>query len=143
MTGRGKALLAGPDRGAAVTSYVVVMAIGILLFIGLAVDGGAQVQASVRAERVATEAARAGLQASTPGGVTDPTAVTGAAEKYLAAADTDGNLQGTVRIDGSQLNVTVTITTKTVFLGLINIDRMTARGTGRADLVRGLDGGQP
>ena len=143
MTGRWKALLADPDRGAVVTSYVVVMAIGILLFIGLAVDGGAQVQAGVRAERVATEAARAGLQASTPGGVTDPTAVTGAAEKYLAAANTDGNLQGTVRIDGSQLNVTVTITTKTVFLGLINIDRMTARGTGRADLVRGLDGGQP
>ena len=41
MTARWKALLADPERGAAVTSYVVVMAIGILLFIGLAVDGGA------------------------------------------------------------------------------------------------------
>ena len=69
---RWKALREHPDRGTAVTSYFVVMAIGIMLFIGLAVDGGAQVQAGVRAERVATEAARAGLQAAITGGDTDP-----------------------------------------------------------------------
>ena len=94
MITRWKALLQHPDRGTAVTSYFLVMVIGIMLFIGLAVDGGAQVQAGVRAERVATEAARAGLQAATPGGDTDPSAVTAAAERYLAAANTDGHLQG-------------------------------------------------
>jgi hypothetical protein len=137
---RWKALLEHPDRGAAVTSYFVVMAVGIMLFIGLAVDGGAQVQAGVRAERVATEAARAGLQAASPGGDTDPSAVTDAAERYLAAANTDGNLQGSVQVDGTQLNVTVTVTTKTTFLGLLNVNQLTAHGTGRADLVRSVDG---
>ena len=140
MITRWKTLLDRPDRGAAVTSYFVVMVVGIMLFIGLAVDGGAQVQAGVRAERVATEAARAGLQAASPGGDTDPSAVTDAAERYLAAANTDGNLHGTVRLDGTGLNVTVTVTTKTTFLGLLNINQLTARGTGQADLVRSLDG---
>ena len=106
MITRWKALRENPDRGSAVTSYFVVMAVGIMLFIGLAVDGGAQVQAGVRAERVATEAARAGLQAASPGGDTDPSAVTAAAERYLAAANTDGNLQGSAQVDGTQLNVT-------------------------------------
>ncbi len=139
MITRWKALRQHPDRGTAVTSYFLVMVIGILLFIGLAVDGGAQVQAGVRAERVATEAARAGLQAATPGGDTDPSAVTAAAERYLAAANTDGHLQGSARLDGTQLNVSVTVTTNTTFLGLLNVDQLTARGTGQADLVRSLD----
>ena len=137
---RWTALRENPDRGSAVTSYFVVMAVGIMLFIGLAVDGGAQVQAGVRAERVATEAARAGLQAASPGGDTDPSAVAAAAERYLAAADTDGNLQGSVQVDGTHLNVTVTVTTKTTFLGLLNVNQLTAHGTGRADLVRSVDG---
>jgi len=137
---RWKALRENPDRGSAVTSYFVVMAVGIMLFIGLAVDGGAQVQAGVRAERVATEAARAGLQAASPGGDTDPSAVAAAAERYLAAANTDGNLQGTAQVDGTHLNVTVTVTTKTTFLGLLNVNQLTAHGTGRADLVRSVDG---
>jgi hypothetical protein len=137
---RWKALRENPDRGAVVTSYFVVMAVGIMLFIGLAVDGGAQVQAGVRAERVATEAARAGLQAASPGADTDPSAVTDAAERYLASANTDGNLQGSVQVDGTQLNVTVTVTTKTTFLGLLNVNQLTAHGTGRADLVRSVDG---
>ena len=137
---RWKVLRENPDRGAVVTGYFVVMAVGIMLFIGLAVDGGAQVQAGVRAERVATEAARAGLQAASPGGDTDPSAVTAAAERYLAAANTDGNLQGSARVDGTQLNVTVTVTTKTTFLGLLNVNQLTAHGTGRADLVRSVDG---
>lgn len=140
MITRWKALRENPDRGSAVTSYFVVMAVGIMLFIGLAVDGGAQVQAGVRAERVATEAARAGLQAASPGGDTDPSAVAAAAERYLAAADTDGNLQGSVQVDGTHLNVTVTVTTKTTFLGLLNVNQLTAHGTGRADLVRSVDG---
>ena len=140
MITRWKALRENPDRGSAVTSYLVVMAVGIMLFIGLAVDGGAQVQAGVRAERVATEAARAGLQAASPGGDTDPSAVAAAAERYLAAADTDGNLQGSVQVDGTHLNVTVTVTTKTTFLGLLNVNQLTAHGTGRADLVRSVDG---
>ena len=140
MITRWKALRENPDRGSAVTSYLVVMAVGIMLFIGLAVDGGAQVQAGVRAERVATEAARAGLQAASPGGDTDPSAVAAAAERYLAAADTDGNLQGSVQVDGTHLNVTVTVTTKTTFLGLLNVNQLTAHGTGRAGLVRSVDG---
>ena len=137
---RWKALRENTDRGSAVTSYFVVMAVGIMLSIGLAVDGGAQVQAGVRAERVATEAARAGLQSASPGGDTDPSAVTAAAERYLAAANTDGNLQGTAQVDGTHLNVTVTVTTKTTFLGLLNVNQLTAHGTGRADLVRSVDG---
>ena len=137
---RWQALREHPDRGSAVTGYFVVMAVGIMLFIGLAVDGGAQVQAGVRAERVATEAARAGLQAASPGGDTDPSAVTEAAERYLVAANTDGNLQGYARVDGTRLNVTVTVTTRTTFLGLLNVNQLTARGSGRADLVRSVDG---
>ena len=106
MITRWKALLQHPDRGTAVTSYFVVMVIGIMLFIGLAVDGGAQVQAGVRAERVATEAARAGLQAASPGGDTDPRRSPPPRNGIWPPRTPTAICRAPPRLDGTQLNVT-------------------------------------
>lgn len=131
----------GAEAGAAVTSFVVVLLLAIFLMIGLTVDGGAHVKAMTRAERVATDAAHAGLQYYRSSGVPDPAAAVAAAEQYLGTANTDGSLTGTAEIVGpNELLVSVTIRTKTTFLGLIGIDDLTSTGSGQADLVNKTNG---
>jgi Flp pilus assembly protein TadG len=132
----------GAETGAAVTSFVVVLLLAIFLMIGLTVDGGAHVKAMTRAERVATDAAHAGLQYyQSLVGPPDAGAAVAAAEQYLVTANTDGSLTGTAEIVGpDKLLVSVTIRTKTTFLGLIGIDDLTSTGSGQADLVHKTNG---
>lgn len=113
---------------------------GLLLIIGLAVDGGAKVQATQRANAIAEEAARAGGQAvdrsaALAGEIRlDVPAAVAAAQAYLDRSDVPGTV--TV-IDADTLRVTTTITEPTIFLGLIGITTMTVDGSGTADLVTG------
>lgn len=126
------------DRGSLSLMMVVVFP-GLLLMIGLAVDGGAKVQATQRANAIADEAARAGGQIldrgaalGSGGYVVDPAAAVAAAEAYLAANDVPGSA---AVVDGDTLLVTTTITTETIFLSAMGIDTMTVTGSGSADLV--------
>lgn len=131
------------ERGA-LGVFLAVLVPGLLLIIGLAVDGGAKVAATQRANAIADEAARAGGQAldvsaALAGDVrVDPAAAVAAAQDYL---ERDG-VQGAVTVvDGDTLTVTTTITEPTAFLGLIGIQTMTVEGSGTADLITDQDAG--
>ena len=133
------------ERGA-IGVFLVVLVPGLLLIIGLAVDGGAKVAATQRANAIADEAARAGGQAldvsaALTGQVRiDPAAAVAAAQDYLTRNEVPGAV--TV-VDGDTLRVTTTITEPTTFLGLIGISTLTVEGSGTADMVTGTgqDGG--
>jgi Flp pilus assembly protein TadG len=127
------------ERGA-IGVFLAVLVPGLLLIIGLAVDGGAKVAATQRANAIADEAARAGGQAldvsaALTGQVrVDPAAAVAAAQDYLDRNDVPGAV--TV-VDGDTLHVTTTITRPTTFLGLIGTSTLTVEGTGTADLITG------
>ena len=132
-----------PERGA-ISVFLAVLVPGLLLIIGLAVDGGAKVSATQRANAIADEAARAGGQAldvsaALAGEVrVDPAAAVAGAQAYL---DRTG-VQGVVTVvDGDTLQVTTTITQPTTFLGLIGISTLTVEGSGTADLITDQNGG--
>ena len=138
--------VADTDREAgSVTVFVAITALGILILCGLVVDGGAKLRAVQRADRVATEAARAAGQAADlaalAGGEArvDRQAAVDAATAFLTAAGESGT--ATVSADDTAVEVTVTTTAPTVFLGLIGIPAFTVTGHGRAILVHGVTGG--
>ncbi len=135
------------ERGS-LAVFTAVLVPGLLLIIGLAVDGGAKVAAAQRANAIADEAARAGGQAldvsaALTGQVrVDPAAAVAAAQDYLARSDVQG--VATV-VDGDTLRVTTVVTEPTTFLGLIGISTLTVEGSGTADLITGSgpNGGGP
>ena len=138
--------VAGTDREAgSVTVFVAITVLGILVLCGLVVDGGAKLRAVQRADRVATEAARAAGQAADPAALAsgearvDRQAAVDAATAFLTAAGEAGT--ATVSADDTAVEVTVTTTAPTVFLGLIGIPAFTVTGHGRAILVHGVTGG--
>ena len=131
------------ERGA-IGVFLAVLVPGLLLIVGLAVDGGAKVAATQRANAIADEAARAGGQAldvsaALTGQVrVDPAAAVAAAQDYLSR----NGVQGMVTVvDADTLQVSTTITEPTTFLGLIGISTLTVEGTGTADLVNDQNGG--
>jgi Flp pilus assembly protein TadG len=141
MTPRPRHQQPDAERGA-IGVFLAVLVPGLLLIIGLAVDGGAKVAATQRANAIADEAARAGGQAldvsaALTGQVrVDPAAAVAAAQDYLARSD----VQGAVTVvDGDTLQVTATITEPTTFVGLIGISTLTVEGSGTADLITGAD----
>ncbi|WP_409331584.1 TadE/TadG family type IV pilus assembly protein [Trujillonella humicola] len=137
MTTRQRRLAADSDQGS-ISAFFAVLVPALLLVIGLAVDGGAKVAATQRANAIADEAARAGGQAldiaAALAGVirVDPAAAIAAAENYL---DRNGVAGAVTVVDGDTLRVTTTVTEPTTFLGLIGITTLTVEGTGTADLI--------
>ena len=128
---------ARPEQGS-ISAFFALLVPALLLVIGLAVDGGAKVAATQRANAIADEAARAGGQALDIGAALageirlNPTAAVAAAQDYLARS----GVAGTVTVvDGDTLSVTTTLTEPTTFLGLIGITSLTVEGTGTADLI--------
>lgn len=143
MTPRHRHQRPDAERGA-IGVFLAVLVPGLLLIIGLAVDGGAKVAATQRANAIADEAARAGGQAldiaaALTGQVqVDPAAAVAAAQDYLART----SVQGTVTVvDGDTLQVTTTLTEPTTFLGLVGISSLTVEGSGTADLITDQTGG--
>jgi hypothetical protein len=109
-------------------------AVALLMVLGLVLDGSAKAHALDRANQLAYEAARAGLQTVNPSisGV-DAVAVDAAVDKYLAAH----KVSGTAAITDQQVVVEVTITEPTKMLSMVGIDSMTVTGHGTANLVYG------
>lgn len=125
------------ERGS-ISVFLAVLVPGLLLIIGLVVDGGAKVAATQRADAIAEEAARAGGQALDVDAAlagqlrVDPDAAVTAAQNYLNR----NGVQGTVTIvDGGTLRVSTTLTQPTTFLGLIGISTLTVHGSGTSALV--------
>ena len=130
------------DDAGRVSLFFAVVAFGLIVAAGLAVDGPAGLRALARADNLAAEAARtAGQQLDAgqaiPGGdkVVDPEAATAAAMSYIEAA----GATGTVAIDPARNRITVTveITYDTIVLGLIGQSAITVTGSATAEIVTG------
>jgi hypothetical protein len=132
------------DAGS-VTLFLVISVVGLLVLIGLVVDGGSKIRGIQRADNLAAEAGRAAGQAiNVPAAIAgDPATVdrndaAAAAAAYLRANRVHGQL--TVSPDGRSLDIEVTSTSPTIFLGLIGITHLTVHGHATVTLVNGVTG---
>ncbi|MFJ3825998.1 TadE/TadG family type IV pilus assembly protein [Streptomyces nodosus] len=131
------------DRGS-VSIYVAIVLVGLLVMIGIAVDGGGKMRATERADALAQEAARAGGQQLDAGDAitadriaVDPAAARAAALDYLRQA----GAKGMVDVSGDARTLTVTVTGKysTRFLPVIGVTDMSVTGHGSATLLHGVN----
>ncbi|MBH5141454.1 pilus assembly protein TadG-related protein [Rhodococcus erythropolis] len=127
------------DRGSIVL-WTVIIAFGLLLCLGLVVDGGGKLHAKQQAQLVAEEAARAAGQAViTPlaargtAVVVNPATAMIEAQKYLAATDIKGVV---VPTGPNTLLITATAHYTPKVLGLIGIGEQTVVGTAHVNLNR-------
>ncbi|MEN8649729.1 pilus assembly protein TadG-related protein [Streptomyces sp. 21So2-11] len=132
----------GRDTGS-VSIYVAIVIVGMLVMIGITVDGGGKMRATERADALAQEAARTGGQEidagqAIPGEniVADPRAARAAALDYLAAAGARGTVA--VSDDGKKLSVTITDAYRTRFLTVLGVTEMPVTGHASAALVHGV-----
>lgn len=131
------------DRGA-ITAYTLVFITILLLFIGLAVDGGAKLRAGWEAVGAAEEAARAGAgmvdrDVAYQGGrfTVDRGVAVRAAQAHLAA----GGHGGSVSLFGPEsIRVQVTVTQQTWLLSLVGLSSVSSTATATANLVSGVEG---
>jgi hypothetical protein len=106
------------DRGA-VSTFLAVLALAMLMAAGLAYDGGRKISALREASHIAESAARAGAQAVDPAHLRttgqimlDPDQAVALAGDYLA----DIGHTGQVTVAGDAVSVTVSITVDPVLL---------------------------
>lgn len=133
LSHRHRRLCRDPERGS-VSLFVLVVMSGIILIIGLVVDGSRAASATGRADGYAQEAARAAAAEITlssalrgSGPELDVPAARAAALRYLDAA----GVTGEVVIDSpTRVTVTVTLSTPTAFLSIIGKNTITVHGTG-------------
>lgn len=136
--GRYRAVHHSHDRGSVTIFFLAVMS-GIILVIGLVVDGSRAASATGRADAFAQEAARAAAQQITyasalngGGPALDVATATAAAQQYLTAA----GVSGTVKINSpTQVTVSTTLLAPTAFLGIVGINTITVHGTGTATVT--------
>ena len=130
------------DRGS-VSLFFAVAALGMLVVVGLVVDGGGRIRALQEADAVAAEAARRGGQAIRQGPAVrgeDPTVAAAeavaAARRHLAAAGVQGEVDV---LGGTRLRVTATTAYTPVFLSVVGAGPVSVHGHAEVRLVRGLD----
>ena len=130
------------------TVFFAITVLGLLLLVGLIVDGGAKLRATQRADAVAAEAARAAGQVldlpaavAGQGASVDLGGAVAAASAYLDAAGLAGTIQ--VADDRTHLAVTTTAKNPTVFLGLIGVSTITVTGHAEVRLVHAISGSGP
>lgn len=123
------------DRGQALTAFVAVVVSALLLVTGLVVDGGRQATATRSASAAAAAAARAATDAGARdrlSGGTGTLVAANAARSHLDAAGLDGTV--TTLVDG-RVRVQTTRRVQTVFLSLIGIRDLPARGDATSELA--------
>ncbi|MEU4087644.1 pilus assembly protein TadG-related protein [Streptomyces aureus] len=123
--------------------FVAVCVIALIGIIGIAVDGGAKMAATERADYLAGEAARAGGQAIDPGQAVTGQAIVVAPQDAVAAAQAylhSAGATGTVSVsgDGKSLAVTVNGSSATPFLSAVGISSLPVTGHARATLLHGV-----
>jgi putative Flp pilus-assembly TadE/G-like protein len=129
-----------------ITVFVVVSAFTMVLFAGLALDGGLALAAKIRALGQAQEAARSGAQAidldayRADGTLRlTPDQARTRALRYLASTGTTG----TVQVTAQTVTVTVTAHQPTQLLDLAGLDELTVTGSGTAHPRRGISAPEP
>lgn len=124
------------ERGQALSTFVVVAVIALLLVTGLVVDGGRKSAADRRAELTAAAAARSAADATATqrqaGRRPDAGVAIAAANQVIGA---EPGIQGsaTLAADGS-VQVTTSTSIDTVFLSLIGINSLQGHGSAKAQL---------
>jgi len=141
---RHRARCSGEDGS--VSLLLVVAVFGLLIAVGLVVDGGQKLRSSQRADDAASEAARAAVLSIEPGNTVrgerprvNETAARTAAEAYLRHA----GLSGSVTIGNGRVQVRTTSSFTPSFLSIIGLGGQTVTGQASARLVRGVDREQP
>ena len=127
----------GTERGST-TLLMVIVFVGLLMVVGLVVDGGQKLAADRDSRNIAEAAARAGANAvdgtAIYGGTPTISLQAGAsrARQYLAAAGVDG----TVTATGDKITVTASSSRPTIFLGAIGFNRFTSSSTSTAQILK-------
>ena len=135
---------AGEDGS--ISLLLVVAALGLLVAVGLVIDGGQKLRSSQRADDAAAEAARAAVLSTQPGTTVrglppqvDEAAARNAAQAHLRRA----GVQGTVTVDAGQVQVRTFSRFTPSFLTIIGMGAQTVTGRATARLARGVDREQP
>ncbi|AGP58315.1 TadE/TadG family type IV pilus assembly protein [Streptomyces rapamycinicus] len=133
------------DRGQ-ITVFVVVITALVVLFAGLAVDGGLALTAKIRALGEAQEAARAGAQAidlsayRANGTVRlEPDQARALARRYLAAVGDTGTVTATEQM----VTVAVTVRQPTQLLQAAGIEELAVTSSGTARPRHGVTTPEP
>lgn len=124
------------QRGVSFSVLVCLLIPVLLLCAGLAVDGAGKAAASRRAEAVAAQAARAGVDAAAPYLLTDAAGAVSAAEQAAwAVVNAHPGVDAEISVDaGGGMQVSTNVSTATVFLGLVGLDELTGRGSAAVQL---------
>lgn len=125
----------GPEDGSGggMSMFLVIATFALIVITGLVVDGGAKATALDRATRIASEAARSGLQvAAVDSGDSRDTAVRREVDRYLRSADATS---WTTDVGDNTVVVHVTLTGRTKMLSIMGIDEWSVTGTGSADSI--------
>lgn len=138
------------DQRGALTPAVMVMAVSLLLLGGLVTDGGRQLNARLRAEATAEEAARAGanmIDLTEADPVLDREAATTAANLFCAQAKSEDPSITDCAVSGfgndpnkhvDWIEVRVRVEIEATLFGLIGITQLSAAATERASAVQGI-----
>jgi Flp pilus assembly protein TadG len=125
---------------------LIVAVLGLLIAVGIVVDGGQKLRSSQRVDDAASEAARAAVLSIEPGNTVrgrqprvDEAAARRAAQDYLQQA----GVSGSVTVDGGQVQVRTTSSFTPSVLSIIGLGVQTVTGQASARLVRGVDQEQP
>ena len=125
---------------------LVVAVFGLLIAVGLVVDGGQKLRSSQRADDAAGEAARAAVLSIEPGSTirgqrpkVNQSAARKAAEAYLQHA----GISGVVTVGDGRVQVRTTSSFTPSFLSIIGLGAQSVTGQASARLVRGIEQEQP
>ena len=134
------------DQDGSVSLLLVVAVFGLLIAVGLVVDGGQKIRSSQRADDVAAEAARAAVQSIDPGTTirgqrprVDERSARTAAQDYLRRA----GVSGSVTVGDGRVQVRTSSTFTPSFLSIIGLGAQTVTGQASARLARGVAQEQP
>lgn len=129
-----------------VSLLLVVAVFGLLIAVGLVVDGGQKLRSSQLADDTASEAARAAVLSIQPGNTirglrpqVNEIAARRAAASYLRHA----GVTGTVTVSNGRVDVHTTSSFTPSFLSIIGLGTQTVTGQASARLARGVDQEQP
>ncbi|MGC4152477.1 MAG: hypothetical protein QM628_05295 [Propionicimonas sp.] len=122
------------ERGQALSVFVAVSVLGLLLICGLVVDGSAQAQATRRAQNAAALAARAALDTTATARLAGAEPEVGRAVAVARQVLAAHGVQGEITLRAGQVEVTTTTQVETIFLSLIGITTLRAGGSATAEL---------
>jgi hypothetical protein len=123
------------ERGQAVSVFLCVVFAAMIMAAGLVVDGGQQIAAATRAEVAAAGAARVAADARATGALAGSSSVGAAvlaARNYLSGQP---DVTGTVGVSNGVVTVDTATSEPTIFLAIIGIRSVSARGSAVAELI--------